>query len=169
MYKRDQNAIAQASSEFMLMILGDYRKLDESLRASWRSHQWTWLRVSVESGWGDWAKKGRLLLMAGWGGAERARMRSGGFLGGTTLFIFSKLSEIHIKCCLEERPKERLVRKLLILSFFFFFFCRNFRGNSHFSVSISILCIRHAPFTYSNQTSISFEILPKNNSLYIKK
>lgn len=48
---------------------------------------------------------------------------------------------------------------------FFFFFCRNFRGNSHFSVTISILYIKHAPFTYSNQTSISFEMLPKNNSL----
>lgn len=52
---------------------------------------------------------------------------------------------------------------------FFFFFCRNFRGNSHFSVTVSILCIKHAPFTYSNQTSISFEMLPKNNSLSLHK
>ena len=48
---------------------------------------------------------------------------------------------------------------------FFFFFCRNFRGNSHLSVTISILCTKHAPFTYSNQTLVSFEMLPKNNSL----
>lgn len=106
--------------------------------------------------------------MDGWGGAERARTRSGGFLGGITLFIFLKLCEIHMKRYLEERPKESLVRKLLILSIFFFF-CRNFRGNSHFSVSVSIVCIKHAPFTYSNQTLIPFEVPPKNNFLSIKK
>lgn len=123
-----------------------------------RSHQWTWLR---RLSWG------RRAAAYGWGGAERARTRFGGFLGGTPLFLktmwnthwmlFGREAKGEVGA---EAPDPQL---------FFFFFCRNLSGDSHFSVSTSILRIQHAPFTYSNQTSISFEMPPKNSSLSIKK
>lgn len=133
------------------------RKLDESLRVSWRSHQWKWLRrLSRERqaaaygwlGWG-WEGKNEILWISWW---------------NCFIYFFKTMWNTH-EMLFGREAKGEVVRKLLILSFFFFFFCRNFRGNSHFSVTISILCIKHAPFTYSNQTSVSFEMLPKTNSL----
>lgn len=94
--------------------------------------------------------------MAGVGLRGQEREGVGWILAGIT-YVFQN-SEIHIRCCLEERLKERLLRQLQVLSLFcLVVFCRNFRGNSHFSVFLSILYIKHTPFIYSNQTFISLE------------
>lgn len=65
-------------------------------------------------------EKGRLLHIDDWDRDESSRMRGCGMgFWWDHLLIFLINYEIHINCCLEERLKERLVRKLCILNFYF--------------------------------------------------